>query len=105
MNYEGPRQSDAITLVGAARSTQPSSTTASAAKHTYGDEQADLLIGDSENFIADAALDHAECVCGNKHLELTVGVLGARCVDCGLVGVYGDWKNGYNGYQELLNRV
>ncbi|WP_193378329.1 hypothetical protein [Schlesneria paludicola] len=28
--------------------------------------------------------------------------LGFRCTACGLTAVYGDWKNEYNGYQELL---
>lgn len=78
----------------------------------------DQFVGDSEQFIEGASLDHAQCVCGKKHLELTVGValyegsedvrwlyLAARCVECGLAGVYGDWKNEYNGYKELLNRV
>jgi hypothetical protein len=31
--------------------------------------------------------------------------LGCRCPACGLVAVYGDWKNEFNGYRELLAKV
>jgi hypothetical protein len=31
--------------------------------------------------------------------------LGCRCVACGVLGCYGDWKNEFNGYQQLLMNV
>src|SRR5262245_60144065 len=75
-------------------------------------------IGDSDEFLEDAELEECACPCGGEHLELTVGValyadsndvrwlyLGCRCPACGMVAVYGDWKNEFNGYAELLARV
>lgn len=75
-------------------------------------------IGDSGEFLEDATLDDCACPCGNEELELTVGVslyrgsedvrwlyLGCRCPRCSLTAVYGDWKNEFCGYRELLSRV
>lgn len=75
-------------------------------------------IGDSDEYLEGADLEERECVCGADEFEITVGVslytnsedvrwlyLGCRCPSCGLVGVYGDWKNEFNGYQDLLARV
>ena len=52
------------------------------------------------------------------HFEITVGVslyhasqdvrwlyVGCRCPSCGVTGVYGDWKNEYLDYRELLAKV
>jgi hypothetical protein len=75
-------------------------------------------IGDSDEFLDDADLGECACPCGCEEFEITVGVsiyedssdvrwlyLGCRCSKCGLTAVYGDWKNEFNGYQELLGRV
>ena len=75
-------------------------------------------IGDSEEFLADAELEECSCLCKNDIFEITVGVslydhsedvhwlyLGCRCIECGLLGSYGDWKNEFNGYQLLLKKV
>lgn len=75
-------------------------------------------IGDSDEYLENADLEDRECVCGAAELEITVGVslyadsedvrwlyLGCRCPSCGLTGVYGDWKNEFIGYRELLARV
>jgi hypothetical protein len=75
-------------------------------------------IGDSEEYLEDADLEGCECPCGSDVLEITVGVslyaesqdvrwlyIGCRCRDCGLTACYGDWKNEYIGYQELLDRI
>jgi hypothetical protein len=75
-------------------------------------------IGDSADFLEGAELRECACPCGHEEFEITAGVslyegsedvrwlyLGCRCPKCGLVGVYGDWKNEFNGYQELLARV
>jgi hypothetical protein len=75
-------------------------------------------IGDSEDFLEDAELEEAECVCGSGELEITVGValyedsddvrwlyVGCRCPSCGLTGCFGDWKNEYQDYRELLARI
>jgi hypothetical protein len=75
-------------------------------------------IGDSADYLVEAELQKYECVCTEDVFEITVGVslyddsedvrwlyVGCRCPACGLTGVYGDWKNEYSGYQELLARV
>ena len=75
-------------------------------------------IGDSDEYLHDAELQECECPCGNDVLEITVGVslydesedvrwlyLGCRCPACGLTAVYGDWKNEFEDYRELLKRV
>jgi hypothetical protein len=75
-------------------------------------------IGDSDEYLKDAELGLCSCVCGGEDFEITVGVslyedsqdvrwiyIGCRCTKCGLTGVYGDWKNEYIGYQELLDRI
>lgn len=76
-------------------------------------------IGDSDDFIDEAEeLFQIECVCGNDSFHICCGVslyensedvrwfyLGCRCVKCNLVGVYGDWKNEYIGYRELLQKI
>ena len=75
-------------------------------------------IADSIDFLQDAKLETCECICGSKIFEITVGVslyensedvkwlyVGCRCVNCELTGCYGDWKNEYNGFRDLLNRV
>ena len=75
-------------------------------------------IGDSDEFMEEAELEDCACPCGNEEFEITVGVslyddsedvrwlyIGCRCQKCGLTAVYGDWKNEYIGYQELLSKV
>lgn len=75
-------------------------------------------IGDSNEYLDDATLEECACPCGNEAFEITVGVslyessddvkwlyLGCRCPECQLTAVYGDWKNEYPGYLELLSRV
>jgi hypothetical protein len=75
-------------------------------------------IGDSDEYLEDAELEECSCPCGAEELEITVGVslyqesddvrwlyLGCRCPKCGLIAVYGDWKNEFNGYRALLARV
>lgn len=75
-------------------------------------------IGDSADYLDEADLDEAECVCESPKLEITVGVslyadsedvrwlyLGCRCPKCKVAGVYADWKNEFNGYQKLLADV
>jgi len=75
-------------------------------------------IGDSDESLEEAELDACACPCGNEAFEVTVGVslyddsedvrwlyVGCRCPECGLTAVYGDWKNEFNDYQELLKRV
>lgn len=76
-------------------------------------------IGDSDDFIDEVEeVFEVECTCGGRQFELMAAVslyadsedvrwfyLGCECVECGLSGVYGDWKNEYIGYRELLSRV
>jgi hypothetical protein len=75
-------------------------------------------IGDSDDYLAEAELKVCACPCAGEEFEITVGVslyddsedvrwlyMGCRCIRCGLVAVYGDWKNEFPGYHELLGRV
>jgi hypothetical protein len=75
-------------------------------------------IGDSAEYLDDADPQECACVCGGEQFEITVGValyadsedvrwlyVGCRCVQCSLTAVYGDWKNEFIGYRELLARV
>ena len=75
-------------------------------------------IGDSSEYLDDAELEECECPCGSSAFEITVGVslyqdskdvkwfyIGCRCEDCGLTACYGDWKNEYTNFQDLLSRV
>ena len=75
-------------------------------------------IGDSDEYLEDADLEECACPCGGEEFEITVGVslyegsedvrwlyAGCRCPACGLTAVYGDWKNEFNGYRDLLARV
>ena len=75
-------------------------------------------IGDSADFMDEADEEECVCPCGEEAFEITVGVslyadsedvrwlyVGCRCPACGLTAVYGDWKNEFNGYRELLARV
>jgi len=80
--------------------------------------QVEHPIGDSSEFLDDAELGGCACPCGNEEFEITVGVslydgsedvrwlyLGCRCPKCGLTSVYGDWKNEFEDYRKLLDRV
>ncbi len=75
-------------------------------------------MGDSAEYLKGATLDDCECPCGKDIFEITAGValyrdsddvrwiyVGCRCVACGLAAVYGDWKNEYDGFRELLAKV
>lgn len=75
-------------------------------------------IGDSAEFMDESEEEECACPCGQEVFEITVGVsvyedsedvrwlyIGCRCPGCGLTAVYGDWKNEFNGYRELLARA
>ena len=75
-------------------------------------------MGDSAEFLDEAELDECACPCGGETFEITAGVslyagsedvrwiyLACRCVACKHGAVYGDWKNEYDGYRELLARI
>ena len=92
--------------------------TQGAAMRTCRDCGADHPIGDSGEYLEDAELEECACPCGGEAFEITAGValyedsadvrwlyVGCRCPKCGLAAVYGDWKNEFNGYEELLARV
>ncbi len=63
------------------------------------------LMFDSAEYLADANLDEHVCMCDNAALSIHCGValyegtqdvqwlyIGCRCAECGMVGVYADWK-------------
>ena len=75
-------------------------------------------MGDSDEYLEEADLEECACPCGGSEFEITAAVslyddsedvrwfyVGCRCPGCGLTACYGDWKNEYNGYRELLQRV
>lgn len=89
-----------------------------AAVRTCSNCHAEHPIGDSEDYLDDAELGECACPCGAESFEITVGVslyadsedvrwlyLGCRCPECGLTAVYGDWKNEFNGFRALLDKV
>lgn len=89
-----------------------------AAIRIYSQCNTEHAIGDSEDFLEDATPEECACPCGTESFEITIGVslydesedvkwlyLGCRCSKCGLTAVYGDWKDEYIGYRELLARV
>ncbi|MGE0387520.1 MAG: hypothetical protein AB7Q97_22555 [Gammaproteobacteria bacterium] len=76
------------------------------------------FIGDSKQYADEAELGECACPCGTETFEASAGVhlyegsadvkwfyLGLRCTACGLVAVYGDWKNEFEGYEGLLAQV
>jgi hypothetical protein len=80
--------------------------------------QADHPIGDSSEYLQEAQLAECACPCGQEAFEISVGValyqgsqdvrwlyLGCRCASCGMVAVYGDWKNECEDYGALLAKV
>jgi hypothetical protein len=79
---------------------------------------AEHAMGDSGEYLDAAELGQCSCLCGAESFELTVGValyagsddvrwlyIGARCTECGLTGCYGDWKNEFIGFRQLLAQV
>ncbi len=81
------------------------------------------LIGDSAEYVSEDSqfYEHA-CICDEAVFEITAGAslyrednvltddvkwfyIGCRCVSCGLVGCFADWKNEFEGFQKLLSNV
>lgn len=80
-------------------------------------------MGDSDQFSEEPEFGTHVCVCDAELFQITAGVhryrnedetlspdvkwlyLGCRCVACGLVGNYADWKNEFNGYEALLKNM
>lgn len=75
-------------------------------------------IGDSGEYVDGAELEECACPCESEQFEISVGVslyqdsqdvrwlyVGCRCLACGLTAVYGDWKNEFEGYSDLLANV
>lgn len=75
-------------------------------------------MGDSAEYLDVASLGECECPCGRGFFEITVGValyqgsqdvkwiyVGCRCIRCGLVACYGDWKNEFEDFRKLLAMI
>jgi hypothetical protein len=73
---------------------------------------------DSDQYLEDAQLEPATCICGADEFEVTIGVslyddsddvrwlyVGCRCPACGVTGNYGDWTCESTVYQQLLARA
>ncbi len=76
------------------------------------------FIADSEQYAAEAELERGECPCGKEPHEIGIGVslyegsddvkwlyIGARCVACGLVAGWGDWRCDAGDYRVLLDKI
>jgi len=77
------------------------------------------FVGDSEEYWDEADPDMFACPeCEGEHSNIGVGFafyqssedirwlyVGCRCVDCGLVGVFADWKIDYSPSKQLLEQV
>ncbi|HEY8502960.1 MAG TPA: hypothetical protein VIL46_00160 [Gemmataceae bacterium] len=116
--YPAHHFADAVCTCGGTRFRLALDDTEGAAVRTCVGCGAEHPIGDSNEYLAEAELQECACPCGGEEFEITAGVslyddsedvrwfyLGCRCPACGLTAVYGDWKNEFNGYQELLARV
>ena len=69
---------------------------------------AEALLADSDEYWDDAEPDDAACPCGGERFELGVGfslrddgdvrwvTVAGRCVTCGVLGAYVDWKIDYS---------
>lgn len=93
-----------------------------AIRHCTGCDQ-DYLMGDSAEYLEDAELGQHECLCDADVFQITAGVhryreqdgtlsndvrwlyIGCRCVACGMLGCYADWKSEFTGYEDLLARM
>lgn len=75
------------------------------------------FIADSAEYADDADLGEAACPCGATTFEVGVGfsvhddgdirwvTVGARCVSCGGLGVYAEWKIDYSPTEHLFEAV
>ena len=117
-NYPVAHFADAVCTCGAKHFKLQLDDNEGAAVRICSECGAEHAIGDSEDYLEGAELQECECPCGSSVFEITAGValydqsedvrwiyLGCRCIRCGLTACYGDWKNEYNGYEELLARV
>lgn len=72
---------------------------------------------DSEEHWEDADPGEAACPCGGEQFEVGVGFalrddgdvrwvyVSGRCVECGILGVYADWKIDYSPTSQLFSAV
>lgn len=88
------------------------------AKRTCVTCASEHFICDSEEFQEDAKLEEFSCIeCGSKQANIGVGFslyddgeirwlyVGARCVACGILGCFADWKVAYSPSRDLIERV
>lgn len=76
----------------------------------------EFLIADSEDYWDQVNIETAACPCGYETFEIGVGyslresgeirwvTVAGRCVVCGILGVYTDWKIDYEPSRHLLDR-
>jgi hypothetical protein len=75
------------------------------------------FLADSDEYWDEAEPAGAACPCGHEEFEVAVGfsrhddgeirwvTVGGRCLRCGIVGVYADWKIDYSPTGHLLEAV
>ena len=75
------------------------------------------FIADSADYWDEADPGEAQCVCGEETFEIGVAfslrdagdvrwiTVGGRCVACGVLGAYADWKIDYSPTDHLLSAV
>jgi hypothetical protein len=93
-----------------------------AALLTCGDCSAERFVADSQRFLGQELIEEDEtcwCLCGRRDFHVVIAAafyedgaavrwwyVGGRCVNCGALGVYVDWKDdGSPWEQELRPRV
>jgi hypothetical protein len=116
--YSAHHFADSLCACGGKRFRLSLDDTEGAAVRTCVECDSKRPICDSDEYLEDAELEKCACPCGGEEFEITVGVslyegsedvrwlyFGCRCPACGLTAVYGDWKNEFNGYRDLLARV
>ena len=76
-----------------------------------------LMLDSAEHWDADDEPDECACPCEGEVFEAAVGFacrddgsirwvsVGLRCVECGILGVYADWKIDYEPSAQLLTAV
>jgi len=116
--YPPEHFADAVCVCGGRTFRLQLDDTAGAAVRTCPTCAAVVAMGDSGEYLEEVELDDCACPCGGEVLEVTVGVslyegsddvrwlyFGCRCPSCGLVAVYGDWKNEFEDYRVLLSKA
>jgi hypothetical protein len=90
-----------------------------AARRTCSACGVEHFICDSEEYWKEADPESWQCIeCKGKHANICIGFslyeghrdirwlyVGVRCIQCGVLGTFGDWKVGYGDSEQLMDKV